>query len=137
RAEQKLAAIHIVEPNQPTLEIRIEDSPPRFGIQAVKGNDRQIETTSQEKLDYRVGPFCSLSKELKGDKDIWGSSSFVNIGNDHCCTFVEQVNNLPDYDELRSLSERLKPIAYEPITGTKNDVFDGGCNLHWAWVESR
>ena len=83
-----------------------------------------------------VPAIAEAGRSLFGRED-WDRSLLLSIGNPHCVTLVDRPEALPTYAQLRGAAPDLARIADAPSTPEAAEVFARGCNLQWAYAESR
>jgi diaminopimelate epimerase len=88
-------------------------------------------------LPSEGGVELSSVRELAAINPQWARSQFVRVGNPHCVTLVEQIDALPQNQQMQqpALYEALKAIAFAPPAGGGHPCV-GGINLQWAARES-
>lgn len=102
---------------------------PLFGPQAVAAQCVESAMFNQREV--------SRVAVLHGLNPAWGNSQFVNIGNPHCVTLVDEAEALPSNAQMRAsqLSQSLTRIAYAAPAGAGVPC-PAGVNLQWAWREA-
>ncbi len=100
---------------------------PSFGADAVSAHG--VETASLN------GRQLSHVQSLSALNTAWSRSQFARLGNPHCVTLVEDANDLPGNEQMRTspLYEGLKQIAYAMPTGAGRPC-PAGINLQWAML---
>jgi diaminopimelate epimerase len=83
-----------------------------------------------------VPAIAEAGRRLFGRAD-WTRSLPLSIGNPHCVTLVDTMESLPSFDALRAAAPALARIADAPAPGAGPGPFARGCNLQWAFAESR
>ncbi|MGH8388223.1 MAG: diaminopimelate epimerase [Pseudomonas sp.] len=83
------------------------------------------------------GRELSCVEQLSALNGAWSRSQFARVGNPHCVTLVDRVEDLPGNELMRepALNEGLTRIAYAMPTGAGRPC-PAGINLQWAMHES-
>jgi diaminopimelate epimerase len=101
---------------------------PGFGPQAAgaKGSGVSAATFNQRSVS-RVDRLAQLHPA-------WNHSVFVRVGNPHCVTLVNDIGDLPSFEQLHepALNEALTRIAFVAGESGSGDPCPAGVNLQWA-----
>ncbi|MGJ7517870.1 diaminopimelate epimerase [Pseudomonas baetica] len=102
---------------------------PGFGPQAVSAHGVESVAFNGREVSH-VQPLASLNAA-------WSRSQFARVGNPHCVTLVDSLEDLPSNEQMRepALGEGLTRIAYAMPTGAGRPC-PAGINLQWAMHES-
>lgn len=113
-------------------------APLRIGPEAVGARPGHVAPNGDL---FTVPALAEAGRRLFG-RDDWTRSLLLSIGNPHCVTLVETMAALPSYDALRAAAPELARVADAPAPGAAPGTcapgtFARGCNLQWAFAESR
>lgn len=102
---------------------------PGFGPSAVSAVGVETVLMNGRELSH-VQPLSALN-------DAWSRSQFARVGNPHCVTLVDSVEDLPSNEQMRQpvLGEGLTRIAYAMPAGAGRPC-PAGINLQWATHDS-
>jgi diaminopimelate epimerase len=111
--------------------------PPRFGPVAIGANAGSISPLAEDGLglSFTVDALASLGERLT--KRAWYDSTFVDIGNPHCSTFVQEAAFLPTRQQLLSCDDALRAISFRDPGIHVAPIFAHGANLQWVSVLAR
>lgn len=114
--------------------------PPRFGPGAIGAECNSISALPDggKGLSFAVDALATVGAALTGVQEAWKNSTFVDVGNPHCTTFVQNSAHLPSRQQLRSCDDALRAISFRP--DSKVDItptFAHGANLQWIRVRNR
>lgn len=101
---------------------------PSFGPAAVSAEGVATVSFNGRELSH-VPPLSALN-------DVWSRSQFARVGNPHCVTLVDHVDQLPSNVQMRAapLCKGLTRIAYAMPTGAGRPC-PAGINLQWAALQ--
>ncbi|WJR76838.1 hypothetical protein [Bradyrhizobium sp. NP1] len=140
RTESRMVApVHIGEAEDGRIDVTLPHAP-QFGSDAIGADHRSIiPLTGDDKgLSFTVKALASIGEALTGVHEAWTDSTFVDIGNPHCTTFVRDPAHLPSRRQLLSSDEALRGIAFRSDSSTTRvPIFAQGANLQWIRVVSR
>jgi len=113
--------------------------PPRFGPDAVEANRSSISSVPEDArgLAFTVDALASLGKSLTGAAEAWTSSTFVDVGNPHCTTFVRNLAFLPSRQQLLAQDAALRAISFRNPNINATPTFGHGANLQWVAILDR
>jgi len=113
--------------------------PPRFGPAAIGANAGSISPLADDDggLSFTVNALAELGKRLTGAEQAWKSSTFVDVGNPHCSTFVQEPAFLPSRQQLLSCDDALRAISFRHPGIDVAPTFAHGANLQWVSVLNR
>lgn len=109
---------------------------PRFGPEAVGADPSSVSSFFGGDA-FTVPPLAKLGQSMTGSADAWKNSTFVDVGNPHCTTFVPKLAFLPSRQMLRAHDDVLRAIAYRSTDIGEARTFARGVNLQWACVLNR
>lgn len=113
---------------------------PKFGPNAVGARDGSFShrLSDSEGLSFTVSALSEIGAAVTGKKGAWDSSTFVEIGNPHCVTFVPEAVDLPSNQQLSSYYQKLREISFRPNPeNVAAPVFAFGANLQWVKIVDR
>jgi diaminopimelate epimerase len=136
---KRIVPVRVYDDGSGAIDVTLPYAP-KFGPDKVYAREGTFSPRSDDGngFSFTVNALSRIGSNLTGDNAAWNSSTFVELGNPHCVTFLSDTFELPSLDDFSSQYSQLRTIAFQ-CSSKANDVptFATGVNLQWAKIINR
>jgi diaminopimelate epimerase len=113
---------------------------PKFGPNTVGAREGSFSHRPGEGngFSFTVNARSRIGADVTGKNGVWDSSTFVELGNPHCVTFISDTVDLPSLLDFSSHYSKLRTLSFQQNSDADEaPVFAFGVNLQWVKIVNR